>query len=54
MYLDYNENITDEGLKYIPNIQKLNLYDNKNITDEGLKYITNIKELHMDTMKYNR
>lgn len=39
------EKLTDEGLKYISNIQKLNLDWNTIITDEGLKYISNIKKL---------
>jgi len=31
--LPYNQKITDDGLKYISGIQKLDLYRNKNITD---------------------
>ena len=39
--------ITNEGLKYIPNIQHLNLHYNKNITNKGLKYIPNIQYLDL-------
>ena len=35
--------ITDKGLKYIPNVQKLLFDISENITDEGLKYIPNIQ-----------
>ena len=38
-------NITDEDLKYIPNIEDLDI--NSNITDKGLKYISNIKILNI-------
>ena len=41
----YDEYITDNGLKYIPNIQHLSLCNNKNITDDGLKYISKISIL---------
>ena len=30
---------SDEGLKYIPNIQELDIYHNTNITDRGLSFI---------------
>ena len=39
-------NMTDEDLKYIPDIKVLKSPYNKNITDEGLRYIPNIKVLN--------
>lgn len=42
-----DDNFTDNGLKYILNILKMNLYCNIIITDEGLKYITNVLELDL-------
>jgi hypothetical protein len=39
--------ITNNGLKYIPNIHTLNLRNNKNITDYDLKYIKNIYTLNL-------
>ena len=47
--LNDNQNITDEGLKYIPNITVLFLCRNEKITDQGLKHIPKIKQLHLNS-----
>ncbi len=49
--LPNNINITDKGLKYIHNVQHLNLYYNSNITNEGLKCIPNVRHLELKKMK---
>jgi methylthioribose-1-phosphate isomerase len=43
--LYHNRNITDNGLRYLVGIMKLNLNMNRKITDNGLKYLKSIKRL---------
>ena len=46
-----NRNITDLGLKYIPNIHTLILNYNTNITNQELKYISYIDTLNLFSNK---
>lgn len=45
-----NEQITNNGLRYLPNLTHLYLQFNDLITDNGLKYLLNVKRLDL---KYN-
>jgi hypothetical protein len=48
--------ITDEGLKYLSDLQKLRILnlDGTNITDSGLKYIINLKSLQYLDLSYTK
>ncbi len=48
--LNYNENITNEGIKPLVNLTSLTLQYNENITDEGIKHLINLTILNL---KYN-
>jgi hypothetical protein len=44
--------VTDEGLKHLTNITKLNLEHNRTITEESLSCLRKLEEMSVDTDRY--
>ena len=42
LLLNNNNKITDEGIKYMVNLNSIYLRDNKKITEKGKKYLSNL------------
>ena len=50
-HISNDDEITDDGIKYMTHIRKLNLECNEQITDEGIKHMTQMQKLNL-TLAY--